>query len=67
MSALLGRVWCDGNRTIDDLRCVYENDGILVIHSCLTFKNGSREGAMIVNLKNDGKVIRTESGVSDLT
>ena len=67
MSALLGRVWGGGNRTIDDLRCIYENDDILVIHTCLTFKNGSREAAMIVSLKNGGKVIRTETGVSDLT
>jgi Domain of unknown function (DUF4440) len=67
MAALLAKVWGGGNRTIEDLRCVYENDDILVIHTRLAFRSGSREAAMIVNLKKDGKVIRTESGVSDLT
>jgi hypothetical protein len=67
MAALLGKVWGGGNRTIEDLRCIYENDDILVIHTRLKFRSGSREAAMIVNLKKDGKVIRTESGVSDLT
>jgi len=67
MSALLGKVWGGGNRTIEDMRCVYENEDILVMHTRLKFKSGSREGAMIVNLKSDGKVITAESGVSDLT
>jgi hypothetical protein len=67
MSALLAKVWDGGNRTIEEMRCVYENDDILVIHTRLSFRSGSREAAMIVNLKKDGKVIRTESGVSDLT
>ncbi len=67
MAALLRKVWGGGNRTIEDMRCVYENDDVLVIHTRLTFQSGSREAAMIVNLKKDGKVIRTESGVSDLS
>ena len=67
MAALLGKVWGSGNRTIEDLRCIYENDDILVIYTRLKFRSGSREAAMIVNLKQDGKVTRTESGVSDLT
>ena len=67
MEALLSKVWAGGNRTIEAMRCVYENDDILVIHTVLSFANGSREGAMIVNIKKDGKVIRTESGVSDLS
>lgn len=67
MAALLREVWAGGNRTIEDLRCLYENDDILVIHARMAFRSGSREGAVIVNLKRDGKVVCTESGVSDLT
>jgi len=67
MGALLRRVWGHGNRTIEDLRCVYENDDILVVFTRLAFASGSREGAMIVNLKRDGKIVRIESGVSDLS
>lgn len=67
MADLLAKVWRHGNRTIEDLRCLYENDDILVVHTRLAFANGSREGAMIVNFKRNGKIIRIESGVSDLT
>ncbi len=67
MAELLGRVWANGNRTIDEMRCIYESDDILVVHMRLSFRSGSRESAMIVHLKKDGKVIRVESGVSDLT
>ena len=67
MAALLRKVWGNGNRTIEDMRCLYENNDILVVHTRLSFANGSREGAMIVNLKRDGKIVRIESGVSDLT
>ena len=67
MADLLRKVWGNGNRTIEELRCLYENDDILVVHTRLAFASGSREGAMIVNLKRDGKIVRIESGVSDLT
>ena len=67
MADLLRRVWGNGNRTIEELRCLYENEDILVVHTRLAFASGSREGAMIVNLKKDGKIFRIESGVSDLT
>lgn len=67
ISDLLTKVWANGNRTIEDMRCLYENDDILVVHTRLAFKSGSREGAMIVHLKEAGKVIKIESGVSDLT
>lgn len=66
MADLLRKVWRTGNRTVEDLRCLYENDDILVVHTRLAFASGSREGAMIVNLKKDGKVVRMETGVSDL-
>jgi hypothetical protein len=67
MAALLRKVWAGGNRTIEDIRCLYENDDVLVLHTRLSFASGSREGAMIVNLKRDGRILRTETGVSDLT
>jgi hypothetical protein len=67
MAALLRKVWAGGNRTIEELRCIYENDEILVVHARLSYASGSREGAMIVNMKRDGKIVRIESGVSDLT
>lgn len=67
MRDLLSRVWRPGNRTIEDMRCLYENDDILVVHATLSFASGSREGAMIVHHKRGGKIVRIESGVSDLS
>jgi len=67
MAGLLRQVWRPGNRTIDSIRCLYENEDILVVHMRLSFQSGSRESAMIVHTKKHGKVVRIESGVSDLT
>ena len=67
MRDLLKKVWRLGNRTIEDIRCLYENDDILVVHMILSFASGSREGAMVVHQKRDGLIVRIESGVSDLT
>ena len=67
MRDLLSRVWRPGNRTIEQMRCLYENDDILVVHATLSFASGSREGAMIVHHKLGGKIVRIESGVSDLS
>lgn len=67
MRHLLSRVWRPGNRTIEDMRCLYENADILVVHATLSFASGSREGAMIVHHKRGGKIVRIESGVSDLS
>ncbi|MBF9030395.1 DUF4440 domain-containing protein [Rhodobacterales bacterium HKCCE3408] len=67
MRELLKKVWRPGNRIIEDLRCLYENDDILVVHTTLSFASGSREGAMIVHQKRHGRIVRIESGVSDLS
>jgi ketosteroid isomerase-like protein len=67
MRNLLAKVWRAGNRTIENMRCLYENDDILVVHMTLSFASGSREGAMIVHHKRDGRIVRIESGVSDLS
>ena len=67
MRDLLKKVWRPGNRVIEEMRCLYENDDILVVHMILSFASGSREGAMIVHQKRDGLIRRIESGVSDLT
>lgn len=67
MRNLLTKVWRPGNRTIEELRCLYENDDILVVHTILSFASGSREAALIVHHKRDGRIVRIESGVSDLS
>ena len=51
---------------INDQRCIYENDEILVTHSMMTFPDGSSEAVMVVNQLKDGKVVRAETGATPI-
>ena len=43
-------------------RCLYENEDILVTHSIVHFSNGSTDAVMMVHMKKDGLLWRTETG-----
>ena len=43
-------------------RCLYENEDILVTHSIVHFPNGSTDAVMMVHMKKDGLLWRTETG-----
>ena len=43
-------------------RCLYENDDILVTHAFVTFPNGTKDAVMMVHMKKDGLLWRTETG-----
>ena len=47
-------------------RCIYENEEIMVEHSFMTFPDGTSEAVMVVNLLKDGKIIRTETGATEI-
>ena len=47
---------------VENDRCLYENEDILVTHSILHFPNGSTDAVMMVHLKKDGLLWRTETG-----
>ena len=47
-------------------RCLYENEDILVRHQIMTFADGSKEAVMVVQLKKDGKIIKSETGATPL-
>tara|TARA_B100000497_G_scaffold40521_1_gene47223 strand:- start:801 stop:1124 length:324 start_codon:yes stop_codon:yes gene_type:complete len=49
-----------------DERCIYENDDILVQHAVTEFSSGDKEAVMMVSLKKDGLIWRTETGVTPL-
>lgn len=49
-----------------NLRCVYENDDILVEHSVMDFPDGTQEAIMAVHMLKDGKIIHTETGATRL-
>ena len=40
----------------DNVRCIYENEDMIVIHSIGTFPKGTRDAVMYVGLKRDGKI-----------
>ena len=51
---------------INNQRCIYENDEILVTHSMMNFPDGTSEAVMVVNQLKDGKVIRVETGATPI-
>ena len=47
---------------VENDRCLYENEDILVTHSIVHFPNGSTDAVMMVHMKKDGLLGRTETG-----
>ena len=47
-------------------RIIYENDEIGVAHGFVTFKDGSRQAVMVVYTIKDGRIIRSETGATDM-
>ena len=43
-------------------RCLYENEDIFVPHSIVPFPNESNDAVMMVHIKKDGLLWRTEAG-----
>ena len=56
----------DSNITEDKVRCIYENDEILVTHRFNTYASGDKEALMMVALKKDGLIWRTETGATEM-
>ena len=56
----------DDAPTSENNRIIYENDEIGVAHSFVTFKDGSRQAVMVVYTIKDGKIIRSETGATDM-
>jgi hypothetical protein len=50
--------------TRESARCLYENDDILVEHRISTYTDGERSATMLVHLKKDGLLWRTETSVT---
>ena len=47
-------------------RCIYENKDVLVEHRVSKFPSGNREAVLLVHLKKDGLLFRTETGATPL-
>lgn len=52
---------------VRDMRCLYENDEVLVSHSVIDFPDGTREAVLEFHNLKDGKIIRTETGATLLS
>jgi len=67
MSEMMANMMANDDVVVNDYRCIYENDEILVEHSVMDFPDGSREAVMSVHTKMDGRIIRTETGATLLS
>jgi len=50
----------------ENIRCLYENHDILVVHQITNAANGSRDAVIYVFTKEDGMLTRLETGVTPL-
>ena len=51
----------------ENARIIYENDEIGVAHFFVSFKDGSRQAVLVVYTIKDGKIIRSETGATNIT
>ena len=47
-------------------RIIYENDEIGIAHFFVSFKDGSRQAVLAVYIIKDGKIIRSETGATNM-
>ena len=64
VSEMLTHMMANPEVVINNPRCIYENEDILVEHSVMDFPDGSREAVMSVHSIQDGLIIRTETGAT---
>ena len=50
----------------ESCRIIYENDEIGVAHYFISFKDGSRQAVLVVYIIKDGKIIRSETGATNM-
>ena len=56
----------DDAPTTENYRIIYENDEIGVAHFFISFEDGSRQAVMAVYIIKDGKIIRSETGATNI-
>ena len=55
----------EGPKT-ENQRIIYENDEIGVAHFFVSFKDGSKQAVLAVYIIKDGKIIRSETGATNM-
>jgi len=51
----------------ENARIIYEYDEIGVAHYFVSFKDGSKQAVLVVYIIKDGKIIRSETGATNIT
>ena len=51
---------------MEDHRIIYENDEIGVAHFFVSFVDGSRQAVLAAYIFENGRIIRSETGATDL-
>ncbi|GGE40327.1 nuclear transport factor 2 family protein [Actibacterium pelagium] len=66
IASMMQRMLADERNRMGDMRCLYENDDILVVHSVNDYSDGTREAVIEVHTLDNGKITRMETGATPL-
>ena len=66
MVAMLDEMVGKGGLKTENHRCIYENGDIMVDHGIMSFPDGSREAVLASHRLKDGKIVRMETGATQL-
>ena len=66
MAEIIKAMFASSYEIINDSRCLYENNEILVSHSVMDFPDGSREAILSFDRLKDRQVIHTEAGATPI-
>ena len=56
----------EGGPKTESFRIIYENNEIGVAHFFVSFDDGSRQAVLAVYIIKDGKIIRSETGATNV-
>ena len=51
----------------EKVRTLYENEEVGVAHSFVTFTDGSKQAVLVVYTIKNGRIIRSETGATNMT
>tara|TARA_B110000037_G_scaffold209917_1_gene259600 strand:- start:491 stop:712 length:222 start_codon:yes stop_codon:yes gene_type:complete len=52
--------------TVNDVRCLYENEDVYIEHSVINFPDGSKEAVLCYYRLEDGLMIECETGATPI-
>ena len=64
VSEMMRGMMANSDVVINEPRCIYENEEILVEHSVMDFPDGTREAVLAVHTIRDGRITKTETGAT---